>query len=175
MEQLTATQTNPGEWVFTWTPSPSSVYEIWLSGVLLGTTGAGVGTYTVGPPGPTDAPPSIEVHDTSTGDAQSKKYPPTLLLQWYRVPNAAGYRVERKINESWIVVSDTVERGAGWYIYRSGVLVDEAQEQFRVKVLDARGVSGASVDFTTKITTTPVTPQTDLVVTGGNLEVRLQS
>lgn len=170
MKQYAATQIEPGSWEFVWTPTAGRVYEIWLDGLLQATTAAGAGTYTSPPGGPTDAPPPIEIHDTADGKAQNEEYPPRTLLQWRGVPEASGYHVEQ-LKGSWIPVASDTERGLGWYMYNTGILIDGALNQFRVTALDQRGVAGAEVSFDMVVVCNPRPPKVTVGISAGTVTV----
>lgn len=171
MKAWTATQIEPGKWTFAWTPTAGRVYEVWYQGELLHTTAAGIGTYTTDGGGPTDAPPPVEIHDTVDGLAQNEEYTPRAILQWRGVAGVAGYQVEQ-LRGSWLPVHNATERGAGWYSYNTGVMVDRVVGQFRVTALDNRGLSGAAVSFNVRVTCNPVPPVvTDVGCLAGTLTV----
>lgn len=173
MKQWAATQTTPGVWVFTWTPTPGRVYEIWDTGVLVATTEPGAGSYTTGVMA-TDMPPAFEIHDTLDGDAQNKEYTPVALLQWRGVPGATGYNVYQQ-NPSWRVVDSIMENGFGWYMYNSAALVDRTLNKFRVTALDSRGVAGANVEFHVTMVCNPRPVRVvDITCLAGTLAVEVE-
>lgn len=173
MEQWTASQTIPGVWVFTWTPAPAAVYEVWRNGLLLATTEEGVGTYTTDDGGPTEAPPVIEVHNTADGKADNEEYPPYALLQWRGIPECSAYKVEYFSGGGWRTVAQIREEGSGWYMYRSVALSDQETASFRVTALDIRGIGGTALPFKFTPVCNPGRPSASLLASGGTLTVEV--
>lgn len=173
MKQYTAIQNPRGVWTFTWAPLPGSFYEVWLDGVLLNTTAAGIGTYTTTPGAATDTPPPVEIHDTIDGLAQSNEYASRAIMQWRGLSGSTGYRVDRSVDGGWQPVSTTTEQSMGWYTFNTGLLLDQVLTMFRVIALDSRGIGGVSVGFNLEVVCNPIPPVVTVVATGGNLEVRL--
>lgn len=170
MQQWTATQTEPGIWVFTWTPTAGRIYEVWLYGVLLYTTVAGAGTYTTDYT-TTDEPPQLEIHDTADGDAQNEAYPPFSWLQWRGIAAASGYNVEYYDGSAWVVVGFMQETAAGWYMFKTAILEDQTAAQYQVTALDDRGLGGTAVEFTIELVTNPLPPAVTIDVDGGTITV----
>lgn len=171
MKRWIVTQTQPGIWVYTWTPTPGHIYEVWLTGVLQHTTASGVGAWSTDE---IDAamPPPVEIHDTADGVAQSEAYPPRAILQWRGTDGAAGYVVEQLFGD-WLVVDTFTERSVGWYTYRTGVLADRVAGNFRVTALEQRGLGGTNVEFNVILVCNPTPPVITPRVSSGTLTVEV--
>lgn len=173
MEQYTATQISQGVWKYEWPGSPASYYEIWLDGVLQLTTELGATEWTTEAGQPTDAPPPIEIHDNdpSYGKAQSQEYSPRSQLQWRGNPDATAYLVERLYDGTWRPVATPNEKGAGWYIFNTGTLIDGEVNPYRIAALDGRSVAGTSISFNVALVCNPKPPSVAIGVVAGDVHV----
>jgi len=169
METWTATKTEAAHWLFEWDGGSATTYYIWLRGILIDTVVGG--EYDSAEPGYEDSPPPLEIVETE--DAENELYPPFATLQWKAVVGANAYLVERYVSGAWTTVDVLSEIGVGYYWYRTEVLEDQTQEQFRVSTTDPKGNTGTPITFTFSITRNPTPPDIeyeidsigDLVVT----------
>ncbi len=157
-----------GGWHFTWDAEGSAdlPYAIWLDGVLLKQTSDNLYDFTQG--GYEEVPPDIEIVNGASGTvAENYLYPPYVLLQWRGLLLAAGYVVERHTGSSsdpWVTVGNILERGSGYYSWRSPALEDMEQVAYRVSALDFGGGVGAPITFHITVCRNPIHPDVDLDV-----------
>lgn len=154
MEAWTATRTNFGHWLFSWSGTPTDYFDIWLDGELLETV-QGL-EYDFDRDGYNDTPPPLEVYDqTDAADAENDQYPPFVVLQWREVSGANAYLVEQSLSGSWSTRRTLMDNSTGWYWYRSPVLDDLDETIYRVSALDERGNAGTAVSYTFEIVRNP--------------------
>jgi len=172
LETWTATKTEAAHWLFEWDGGSAETFYIWLNGVLLDTVVGG--EYDSAEPGYDNVPPPLEIiDDGSYSEAENDLYPPFATLQWKAVDEADAYLIERYSAGSWTTVGTISETRAGYYWYRTAVLEDQTQEQFRISTTDSKGNSGTPITFTFELTRNPSPPDVeyeidsigDLVVT----------
>ena len=165
MEDWTAVKDENGFWVFTWTGAPADIFMIWLDGVLIDTV---TGTeYDCEVDGYEDNPPPLEIVDDED-DAENDLYPPIAKLQWRGVAGATAYLIERYVGTSWITYKTIYETSAGWYLYTTAALTDQASEQWRISALDERGNAGTTVPFAFSLVCNPVCEDVDYTINASN-------
>jgi len=171
-EVWTADKTENGRWIFSWDGDSPDTFDIWLEGELLDTVEGGYYEFPL--PGYETTPPPIEVvSDDSYTEAENEIYPPYATLQWREVSGASGYKVKRYVSGSWTNQVTIRETDLGWYVYKTVVVEDQTQEQFRVYAINENDDEGTPVTFTFTLTRNPSEPDVeydinsigDLVVT----------
>lgn len=162
---LTIANTAQGVWTFSWDAESGVSYEVWLDGVLLATVDEG--EYVCSYPGYTTSPPPLEI--VEEGLAESETYPPHLLLQWRRVPNATAYKVEESVSGTWTQRRIIMDLGEEYFKHQTGPLEDGSTALWRVSALDNQGDAGTAVGFSVLICRNPPEPDVAMDYGSGGL------
>jgi len=120
-----------------------TTFYIWRDGELLTSTTETFYDFRIG----LSDIAQIEILDTSA-DA-SDTYPAFMQLQWEHETGATQYRVQRYVDAAWSTVAlilATAEKQI--YTYKTPVLADATEHQYRVAPIDAAGNVGLYATFT---------------------------
>jgi len=158
---LTATRL-PGvlSWRLSW--SGSGTFYVYVDGFLYTTTTRT--WYDV--PVPAGAVLAVQVFDSSS-DTPDDVHPCQFVFFWERSPDAVHYRIERYVDAAWSVVHRVHERGQWIYNYRTAVLEDETEHQYRIVPVGSDGREGTAKTFTIKMVRRPDRPTQTITYDSG--------
>jgi len=171
VEDWTAIRSENGHWLFTWDGGSAESFNIWLNGKLLDTVEGG--EYDCTEPNYADTPPPIEiVIDDSDTVADNDIFPPYAIIQWREVTGASSYLIEQYVSGSWVYRKTIQDSRAGYHWYKTALLTDQENYQYRVSALDIKGNPGTAVSFSFSITRNPAPPDVEYEIDGtGDLVV----
>ena len=165
MEDWTAIRTEYGYWLFSWTAGPTDIFTVWLNGIQIDTVTGD--EYECKLNGYVSGPPPLEIVDDAD-DAENDLYPPFAVLQWREVSGAAAYLIEQYIDSAWTTKKTIMDKSTGYYWYRTAVLTNETEYQFRVSALNKVGNPGTPVAYTFEIEHNPAAPDVAYTIDGSN-------
>jgi len=165
VEVWTAEKTELGHWLFSWSGAPTDYFTVWLDGKQIDTV---LGTeYDFALDGYTAAPPALEIVDDED-TPESNTYPPFAILQWRYIAGATAYLVEVYAGSAWTTQKTIRETGAGYYWFKTAVLADQTEAQYRISALDLRGNAGTPIAFTFDLVRNPAAPDVEYTIDGAN-------
>jgi len=145
-----------GTWRFTWIAG-TRPYTIWLDGEILTSTLSAELFDFVG--GANELlPPPIEILSAGASKGGNEKYPPFVRIQWRGVVGAAAYIIERFETPDWVETGYVLEKGKGYYVWTTEVLIDKTTHQHRVTALSAQEVESTPVAFSFDMVRNPEPP-----------------
>lgn len=163
---LSQTVEKLGTGVYRYTYSGTSPYRVYRDGVLWTTTNDAT---LVLQSEDDEEPIALEILDSlETDDPLSITNPPILKIVWRGNEDTQYYLIEQYVAAVWTEVGRIIECGDGYYVWTSQALSDLSTEQFRVKAINARGVTSLAITHSTFVVRNPETPMIDATYTSSS-------
>lgn len=108
-----------------------------------------------------DEYPTIEVFDDSF--AVPTAYPSRITLRWYSTPDTYCYKVQERVQGTWIDRIQIDDLGQGYFIWTSSYLADCSLNRFRVLPIGTNGNEGDAAPYSYSIARNPNPPDVQYI------------
>lgn len=99
----------------------------------------------------------VEVLDAAD-ERPEAAFPGRLTLGWYRVADAAKYRIDEYIGGNWTQRASIDDTGIGYYQWKTRFLEDSQTHQFRIVPVGNNGNDGDALAFSVLMVRHPDPP-----------------
>lgn len=147
---------------------PDPTFYVYQDGVLLNTTKAGSGQFSV----PTGESLVLEVLD-DLNETPEAAFPGKLTLGWYAVTDTDFYRIDEYAGAAWVQRAVIRETGRGFYQWKSRFLEDVTVHQFRVVPVGTNGNDGDPLAFNVLMVRHPDAPAVGFSYSSGTGKVTI--
>ena len=169
--------TDLGDGVFrvTWSTDQGdgTVFYVYLGGLFAFETQLTEWTFQT-PAGGETAALHIEILDEEPG-YDPEVLPGRALLCWYGVDDVDYYTVEEYVDSSWTERQRIIDRGEGYFRWRSRILEDVTTHQFRVTATGDNGNDSTALSLTIFMVRVPDKPRVTYAYDDGTRKVTISA